>query len=151
MELCAGRDHIMKEKDMATCIDMLRKKDFIPVMAHVERYHLSIDSVQKLKDMGACVQINLYSITDGLYSKDGEYTRDGKYAAELLENQLADFIGTDAHRVNERWIGIKHKKARPVTVNQELLEALYKKYPEDYLNDIFYNNAKKYIIDGKVQ
>ena len=65
-----------------------------PVLAHPERYfyfHDNFKGYKKLKDLGFILQVNLLSLT-GYY---------GKHAAQaaryLLEEGLADLVGTDLH------------------------------------------------------
>lgn len=65
-----------------------------PIMAHPERYafyHNNYDNYQWLKDMGFLLQVNLLSLT-GYYGKPV-----AKAAKYILENDMADFAGTDMH------------------------------------------------------
>jgi protein-tyrosine phosphatase len=67
-----------------------------PILAHPERYRYMNDLSEfiELKEKGFLFQLNLLSIT-GYYGKDAL-----KKSKLLLENQLYDFIGTDAHRAS---------------------------------------------------
>jgi protein-tyrosine phosphatase len=65
-----------------------------PIMAHPERYgfyHKDYDEYTHLKDMGFLLQVNLLSLT-GYYGKP--VARAAKF---ILENELADYVGTDMH------------------------------------------------------
>ncbi|EAS19067.1 capsular polysaccharide biosynthesis protein [Flavobacteria bacterium BBFL7] len=70
------------------------QKDITPILAHPERYRYikGIEEYKDLKDRGFLFQLNLLSI-EGHYGKDAQ-----KKAMLLLEHQLYDFIGTDAHK-----------------------------------------------------
>jgi len=65
-----------------------------PIMAHPERYgfyHGNYDEYTHLKDMGFLLQVNLLSLT-GYYGKP--VARAAKF---IIENGLADLVGTDLH------------------------------------------------------
>ena len=81
------------------CVNRLVDAGYIPVIAHVERYsHIRFDRelVAAFKDMGALLQVNAYSA----FEESDEEIR--QWARWLLMNQLADFLGTDAHRTGHR-------------------------------------------------
>jgi tyrosine-protein phosphatase YwqE len=66
-------------------------------MAHPERYpyyHKNYDAYYRLKELGFLLQVNLLSLT-GYYGKNV-----AKAAKFILENKLADFVGTDLHHFN---------------------------------------------------
>lgn len=73
-------------------------RGFTPVLAHPERYsYYSQRRRQRyaeLKDLGMYLQVNLLSLS-GYY---GKLERDT--AVYLLKNRLAQFIGTDIHRMS---------------------------------------------------
>ena len=65
-----------------------------PIMAHPERYfyyHSNYDHYSYLKDLGFTLQVNLLSLT-GYYGKPV-----AKAAKYILDNDLADYVGTDLH------------------------------------------------------
>lgn len=67
------------------------------LMAHPERYpyyHRNYEAYNRLKELGFLLQVNLLSLT-GYYGKN--VARAAKY---ILENNLADFVGTDLHHFN---------------------------------------------------
>ena len=76
--------------------DFISDTDYIPVIAHVERYKevwkkpvlLSV-----LKDMGCLLQVNTGAFLDG----DSK-----KLALALLGHHLVDCLGTDAHNLDAR-------------------------------------------------
>lgn len=79
--------------------------NYRPIMAHPERYfyyHNDYDEYTHLKDMGFLLQVNLLSLT-GYYGKPV-----AKAAKYILENNLADFVGTDMH--HERHLKVMQDK-----------------------------------------
>ncbi|MGJ8684779.1 MAG: tyrosine-protein phosphatase [Nonlabens sp.] len=70
------------------------QKDISPILAHPERYRYikSIEEFQDLKDRGFTFQLNMLSLS-GRYGKDAL-----NKAKLLLQNNLYDFIATDAHK-----------------------------------------------------
>ena len=70
---------------------------YLPLMAHPERYfyyHKNYNAYHRMKELGFLLQVNLLSIC-GYYGKAA-----AKAARYIIENNLADFIGTDLHHVN---------------------------------------------------
>ena len=85
------------QKDMETCVEKLVAAGYIPIIAHAERYdNTTVNGIKKLKKLGALVQINAYSIVN----EQKEHTR--QTVNQLLEEQLVDFVGSDAHRLDHR-------------------------------------------------
>ena len=92
---------ILTEQSYATPSSNLHEISFAlltaglkPIMAHPERYafyHGDNEAYSNLKDMGFMLQINLLSFT-GYYGKPA-----AKAARYILDNGLADFVGTDLH------------------------------------------------------
>jgi tyrosine-protein phosphatase YwqE len=71
--------------------------NYLPLMAHPERYpyyHRNYGAYTRLKELGFMLQVNLLSLT-GYYGKMA-----AKAAKFIMENDLADFVGTDLHHVN---------------------------------------------------
>jgi protein-tyrosine phosphatase len=84
------------------------QKELIPILAHPERYRY-IKSIEKFKDLkkrGLELQLNLLSLTTH-YGRDAQ-----RKAHSLLEKDLYDFLGTDAHTLShlEKIKEIKIKK-----------------------------------------
>ena len=69
-----------------------------PILAHTERYPALFEggTLQELINLGAKIQVNLYSLVEE--NKDDIKKR----ARYLIDNRLAHFIGSDAHRINYR-------------------------------------------------
>lgn len=99
--LTIHKNIVLTEQSYATPTVNLNEIAFImvslgyrPIMAHPERYgyyHNNYDEYTHLKDMGFLLQVNLLSLT-GYYGKSV-----AKAAKYILENDLADFVGTDLH------------------------------------------------------
>ncbi len=68
------------EEEAAFCVKKLTKAGYIPVIAHTERYKFApTASVNKLKELGALIQINYYSVekeSDSYYSQPMSFTLD---------------------------------------------------------------------------
>lgn len=122
-------------KDVMYYLNLLQEKGWIPVIAHAERMDdLSIDIIREIRDAGCKIQINAYSIVE----ETDEVTK-GR-ALALLDNQLVDFVGSDAHRLDHR----------PPAVEKGI-DYLYENYEEQYVDDILYNNAMNLIVNKKVE
>jgi protein-tyrosine phosphatase len=77
----------------------IKMRGYLPVLAHPERYsfyHGNKGYYNKLKKQGCLFQLNLLSLCDH-YGKNVEKT-----ASHLIEQNLFDFVGTDAH--NEKHV-----------------------------------------------
>lgn len=94
-------------------------QDFIPVVAHVERYERLMmkkqETVKELRDMGALIQVNCGSIMGNLGFKTKWNTR------AMLDKGWVDLLGTDAH-------SSRHRAPRM----QECAKYLKKKYDPKY-------------------
>jgi tyrosine-protein phosphatase YwqE len=98
------KNYILTELSYSTAPEKLEKisfeiniNNYLPLMAHPERYpyyHKNYDAYYRLKELGFLLQVNLLSLT-GYYGKNV-----AKAAKFILENKLADFVGTDLHHFN---------------------------------------------------
>ena len=111
----------------------LQNMGYNPILAHVERYMSLIqapfDKIEELKEIGVLIQVNAGSIT-GFFGKQSKVV-----AEKLLKKELVDFIGTDAHSDGGRAPKIK-----------ECAEILEKKCKTEYVEELLYRNAEKYIL-----
>lgn len=122
-------------EDALHYIGLLVKNGWIPIISHAERMEdVEIDLFNKLKENGCLIQINAYSIV----GSGGEPAR--KKALELLDNELVDFVGSDAHRAGLREEDLKKG-----------VEYLYEHYDEQYVDGILHNNAYIYILNDQVK
>lgn len=87
-----------KKEEVYKKLPVFLTEGYKPVIAHVERYQKwsDIDDIRKWKDMGARIQVNYYSLVE----EPNPAIR--KRAQEIVQNKLADFMGSDSHRTFHR-------------------------------------------------
>lgn len=95
------KNYILTELSYSTAPEKLEEisfeintNNYQPLMAHPERYpyyHSNYKAYTRLKELGFLLQVNLLSLT-GYYGKAV-----AKAAKYILDNNLADFVGTDLH------------------------------------------------------
>ena len=98
------KNYILTELSYSTAPEKLEEisfeintNNYQALMAHPERYpyyHKNYDGYSRLKELGFLLQVNLLSLT-GYYGKTV-----AKAAKFILDNKLADFVGTDLHHSN---------------------------------------------------
>ena len=77
-------------------LDDIRRKDYIPLLAHPERYaYMNKLDYQRLTDMGVLLQLNVLSLA-GAY---GEGAR--QKALRLLHTDSYSYVGTDLHDLDD--------------------------------------------------
>ena len=128
-ELPMGNE-TMLAKEM---IYRLIENNYVPVIAHPERYSYVQDNpeyVKELLEMGAMFQSNYGSII-GLYGKKAEKT-----VKKLLKENLIQFMGSDVHREEHVYIYIPKilKKLRKI-ISEEKLEEITEINPQKVLNN----------------
>ncbi|MCR4732999.1 MAG: hypothetical protein K5819_07255 [Lachnospiraceae bacterium] len=117
---------------MKKCVMKIVSAGFVPVLAHTERYDRIIEDISRvriLKQMGAMVQINLFSLAE-----EKDEIRAG-WARQMFCEELVDFVGTDAHRTTHRPPCIK-KGAEWIRENGK----------RNYANAVLYGNAEKLLL-----
>lgn len=80
--------------NLETTLFNLNIAGYKPILAHPERYpywHGNFEKYQRIKDMGALLQLNLLSLTQ-YYSKEVNKT-----AEKLVDLDMIDLLGTDMH------------------------------------------------------
>ena len=100
----AGSRYVLTEfdpyetlEDMVYCIEQILAAGYVPVIAHAERCRMiMMPDIRALKDLGALIQINAYSIAN----EKNAHTR--QLANDCLFERLVDFLGSDAHRLDHR-------------------------------------------------
>ncbi len=138
----AGSNYVLVEfmpgdsySRIRNAVDELIGSGYIPVIAHVERYECLLKDrrlVEELRTLGARIQVNASSVA----GKHGWKIK--KFVCQLLKSQLVDYIGTDAHDMNNR---------KPEMLNCVAV-LLKKKLDSSYITAITYDNAMK-IIEKK--
>ena len=132
-------DHILLEFDpeadsadeVIYCIDELMEAGYKPILAHVERYRFTdVLSVTDLRDRGAKIQICAFSVQN----EANAHIRNT--ANDLLAKQLVDYVGTDAHGMEQRppmiWEGAR------------VIESTY---GEVYARRILVENTRRLILE----
>ncbi len=105
---------------------------YYPILAHAERYGCMLEdwkNLDYLKTMGVEIQVNASSVE----GQTGHKVK--KFVHRLLENRLADYIGTDAHGSVQRIPDI-----------QKCCRQLFKKYDDTYVEKILCGNAMKLLF-----
>ncbi len=108
-------------------LDSIANAGYVPVLAHVERYEALVRNsayVEELRQMDTEIQINADSVTGRL----GHEVQ--RFLLHLLDEQLVDYVGTDAHNTDSR-----------APAFQNCYQQLSRRLDGAYLEDIFYNNA----------
>ena len=102
------------------------------IIAHAERYEAlrkDIDAVRHLKNMGARIQVNASSLEKGRLSTLGRVLR------AWMDEDLIDFVGTDAH----------DDSVRPPVI-KKALGKVEKTFGRAYAREIFLENAKEILF-----
>ena len=126
--LTLTKNYILTELSYSTAPQKLEQisfeihiNNYQPLMAHPERYpyyHKNYNAYYRMKELGFLLQVNLLSLT-GYYGKTV-----AKAAKFIVDNKLADFVGTDLHHFNHL---------------QVLTDTKSIKIFEKYLGDKMYN------------
>lgn len=115
-----------------SCVETIVNAGYKPIIAHMERYWYlcdNMDVVNRFRELGALIQINVYS----LFDEDKDSIKN--WARQLVREQKADFLGTDAHRTYHR----------PPSAERGL-NWLFKNVDWEYADAIAWSNAHKYLI-----
>ena len=127
----------MSTQEIFNCINTIfeqTKKKVI--LAHVERYrvlHNEDKVLGQLKTLGCLFQINAYS----LVKEKSNSIRN--FARKLLSDQLVDFIGSDAHKINHR--------------PPELLSGvdyIYTSCDKEYADAVCFKNAERLLLNERI-
>lgn len=102
----------------------------LPILAHFERYPdlFCGNCIEKLIELGAKIQVNLYSLQEESMS---EIKNRARY---LIENELAHFVGSDSHQLNHR---------PPKYENG--IKYLYENCEREYFEKLCFKNADEYL------
>ena len=119
-------------EDAEYCLLRYLQAGWIPIIAHAERYcrtFASVENIKILKEMGCLVQLNYYDLAE-------EHNDEIRACAQaLLQAELADMMGSDAHRMNHR---------RPkLTKGAEYIREHCR--PE-YAEDVLWRNAERLLL-----
>ena len=96
--------------------------EYIPILAHPERYHYIVDDstfFEDLIDMGVLLQGNYKSLL-GKYGKTSE-----KRLKKLLQRNMITFLASDMHHAEAYDLKTAYKKTLRVVKDKELVHKLY--------------------------
>jgi len=120
-------------EDAMDWIDEIIKRDYVPIIAHPERYSVFMrvpEYINELASKDVLFQINADSLT-GANGKSSFYL-----ACDMLSRNLVDFIASDAHSSKFRPNDLLDKtKFFPEFITVETLELLLDENPSYVLND----------------
>lgn len=119
--------------DYLDLIYELKIRDFVPVVAHPERYEYVVSNpsmVNNLLKEGCLLQLNSGSI-NGIFGKAVSKT-----ARLLLENEACHFIASDAHTTRGRKPVLKQAYEEIGSIDEKLLLNIYKNTDKLYNNEI---------------
>lgn len=115
----AGTDFVLVEfspdvryENMRDALENLLRSGYLPILAHVERYACLVHHIRRAEklheELEVCYQVNCGSVLD----KHGMGSH--RFTEKLLDLDLVDMLGTDAHgpnlrpaRMSEAWRKIK--------------------------------------------
>lgn len=109
-------------------------KGYTPILAHVERYQAifrNLDCLRSLKQMGICIQVNAGTLT----GESGFFVK--MYVKKLLDNNIIDFIASDAHSTGRRSPRLK-----------KCVAYIEKKFGQEAANQLFLTNPQK-LLDAR--
>jgi len=115
-------------EETVPCVETLTWAGYLPIIAHMERYRYlqrDLELVNKLRELGALIQLNAYS----LFDETDESIRN--WARQLALEQKVDFLGTDAHRTYHRPPSSEYG-----------LNWLYESVDQEYADIITWKNAQ---------
>ena len=115
------------------CVEAIVNAGYKPIIAHMERYRYLRDNmelVDRFLELGALIQINVYS----LFDEDDSSIKN--WARRLVQDRKVEFLGTDAHRTYHR----------PPSAEWGL-NYLYENVEQEYVEAIAWGNAQKFLCD----
>lgn len=115
-------------------LEFIRARGYVPIVAHPERYAFTVtdgSAAKRMKNTGALLQLDKDSILGGFGGRIAET------AHKMLEERIADFIGSDAHSPYFRTPDLG-----------EVHEAVSELCSFDYANFLLRDNPKR-VIDNK--
>ncbi len=120
-----------REIDISEIVFLASLYNYKVIIAHIERYeYLSSDNILEIIQSGALIQMNASSVI-------GKYgLKIKKRCKKYLKQQYISFIASDIHSNRKNHL-------------QKCYNYMNKHYNKQYVQDIFYNNAKILINGGK--
>ena len=102
---------------------------YIPIVAHVERYHYfrDYDLVSSLRQNGALVQVNAQALAGASSIKEN------RFAKGLFKRKIIDFVGSDIHSTRFNYMSKAYQRCE--------------RRDSEYAKKIFEENAMKILND----
>ena len=117
-----------EETDVSDYVYNFNVLGYTPIVAHVERYaYLDKYKIISIRKNGGLIQVNAQAVI-GLLGK-----RLQSFTLKLIKERLVDFIASDVHYGCENYIKVAY-------------DFIKKKFKNKVADDLFINNAKKYIL-----
>ena len=118
-------------------ITELIANDYIPILAHPERYEFIQENPNELINLinsGVLIQANYASIT-GRYGKNAQKT-----VIKMLKHKMVHFLGTDTHRKGSLYEGF-----------DDILKELSSILSQDEIKNVTTNNANCILEDVEIK
>ena len=133
-----GKQYVLMEfspyvepEGTVSCLEAMVNAGYKPIVAHMERYRYlreNMELVEKFRELGALIQINVYS----LFDEDDDSIKN--WARRLVQERKVDFMGTDAHK----------SYYRPPS-SALGMSWLYENVERDYAEASAWGNAQKFL------
>lgn len=130
-----GTDHVLIEFEpdviytyVRNAFQELMSAGYKPILAHVERYEnlKHLDRIELLHELGVEIQSNAGTFA-GILGRGAE-----RFVFDLMDRQLIDYIGTDAHGAKKRTPELR-----------KCINRLAKKYDVDTIQRVLFEKANR--------
>ena len=137
----AGSRYVLVEFDPETSYQVLyhavrefRDGGYVPILAHVERYRClrNADKIERLKEGGALLQMNVGALQGGIMDSVSRWAR------KSLRDERIDFLASDMHNLRTRG-----------PLSKEKLDWVQNKLRYEYREKILCGNSQNVIADRK--
>lgn len=108
---------------------------YVPIIAHIERvpaFEHDMERIQDMIDLGAKIQVNADSVLGG----SGNATK--RRIMKMMKLELVDYVASDSHGSKER-----------VPNLGKCYRYVARKLGTEYADEIFYENQKEIILEGR--
>ncbi len=115
-------------REIAEICYSLTVEGVTPIVAHLERYsYAKLEDAEEIKSAGGLIQVNASSFVGEMK----KYYK--KKVVKMFKEGLIDFVASDIHYGRNN-------------VNEKAFSFVSKKFGVNVAEDVFINNAKKYLI-----
>ncbi|MGL5540671.1 MAG: tyrosine-protein phosphatase [Erysipelotrichaceae bacterium] len=133
-------DHSCPLPSVEESVDMLHElicRDYIPLIAHVERYFgkkVDYDYLQSWKEMGCAFQVNRSSIV-GIHGKAIQ-----AQAMELIRRGMVHMVASDTHSIQRRMCKLS-----------DSFELIAKEFGEEVAHALHVENPKRMLLNERLE